>query len=549
MQTQVFGIDFDNTIVSYDVLFHKVAVEKHLIPTSLAQTKNAVKRYLCESGKEEVWTLLQGEVYGFRMLEALPYPGVKAFFRTCSELGIPVRIISHKTRRPYLGEPYDLHAAATAWLQAHDFFSDDGASLDPTSVFFELTKEAKLQRIRSCECTHFIDDLPEILCHPEFPQRVHRLLFSPDQNETDHKPENKACETQTSTSWRQISAKLLGDASWKVEARELASNPYAPLSPLSGGANNQVYVVGKDKVAKRYFYDQTDGRDRFKVERAFYHYCDASSLDGYPRPLGWCADQRIGLFAFVKGTQPQAVQQRHVDGALSFAINLNTSRCTPEGKALPLASEACFSLSAHIQTVASRIEQMRTWPADSPLENSFHSFVSTGLVPRLQQTVKQISESYNTSEIGAELREEERCISPSDFGFHNCIEAHDGTFSFFDFEYAGWDDPAKLVCDFFCQPRVPVHASFFTPFATRLATGLRLVSTEAFIKRCKALLPLYRLKWCAIVLNEFAPVGSRRRCFSLGEAQNPDRMRMQLGRAQNMLESLPLTTNGLNGLP
>ena len=25
---------------------------------------------------------------------------------------------------------------------------------------------------------------------------------------------------------------------------------------------------------------------------------------------------------------------------------------------------------------------------------------------------------------------------------------------FIDFEYAGWDDPSKLICDFFCQPAV-----------------------------------------------------------------------------------------------
>ena len=31
-----------------------------------------------------------------------------------------------------------------------------------------------------------------------------------------------------------------------------------------------------------------------------------------------------------------------------------------------------------------------------------------------------------------------------------------GELCFLDFEYAGWDDPAKMVADFFCQPAVPV---------------------------------------------------------------------------------------------
>ena len=42
-------------------------------------------------------------------------------------------------------------------------------------------------------------------------------------------------------------------------------------------------------------------------------------------------------------------------------------------------------------------------------------------------------------------------MSPSDFGFHNVIKKDDFLY-FIDFEYAGLDDPVKLICDFYCQP-------------------------------------------------------------------------------------------------
>ena len=42
-------------------------------------------------------------------------------------------------------------------------------------------------------------------------------------------------------------------------------------------------------------------------------------------------------------------------------------------------------------------------------------------------------------------------MSPSDFGFHNVIKKKKKLF-FFDFEYAGMDDPVKLISDFICQP-------------------------------------------------------------------------------------------------
>ena len=41
----------------------------------------------------------------------------------------------------------------------------------------------------------------------------------------------------------------------------------------------------------------------------------------------------------------------------------------------------------------------------------------------------------------------ERTLSPSDFGFHNALKRSDGRIVFLDFEYFGWDDPAKMTAE------------------------------------------------------------------------------------------------------
>src|SRR6266576_549715 len=174
------GVDFDNTIVCYDALFHRVAREKGLIPTDLPVNKSDVRNYLRRVDNERAWTEMQGYVYGARMSEAAPYPGVLAFFQACRQAGIETSIVSHKTRHPFLGEKYDLHAAATAWLEQQGFFDAAQIGLPRESVFFELTKQAKLERIGQCGCTHFIDDLPEFLGEPGFPAAVQRILFDPN---------------------------------------------------------------------------------------------------------------------------------------------------------------------------------------------------------------------------------------------------------------------------------------------------------------------------------------------------------------------------------
>src|SRR5262245_177802 len=118
----LIGVDFDNTIVCYDALFHKVARERNLIPADLPVNKSDVRNFLRKIGKEDVWTEMQGYVYGGRMSEAAPYPGVIEFFKACRATGIKLRIISHKTKHPFLGEKYDLHQAAQNWLEQQGFF-------------------------------------------------------------------------------------------------------------------------------------------------------------------------------------------------------------------------------------------------------------------------------------------------------------------------------------------------------------------------------------------------------------------------------------------
>ena len=102
-------------------------------------------------------------------------------------------------------------------------------------------------------------------------------------------------------------------------------------------------------------------------------------------------------------------------------------------------------------------------------------------------------------------------LSPSDFGFHNALRTGDGTLVFIDFEYAGIDDCCKLVGDFFSQPRIPVSIEYLSLFLDNAFTPQQNTMIRA---RLPVILPLVRLKWCCILLNEFLRVGASRRAFS-----------------------------------
>ncbi len=198
------GIDFDNTIVRYDRLFHQACVDKRLIPATVPANKSDVRDHLRRNGQEDLWTEMQGEVYGSRMAEADAFPGVLDFFRACTRLGVRLAIVSHKTRYPYVGPRYDIHAAAYGWLEMQGLFDEADIGLRRDAVFFELSKGEKLARIGSIGCDTFIDDLPEILSDASFPAGVDPILFDPADAAPPDLPYRRI------TSWPQLTEQFFG---------------------------------------------------------------------------------------------------------------------------------------------------------------------------------------------------------------------------------------------------------------------------------------------------------------------------------------------------
>ena len=173
------GVDLDNTIVCYDGLFHRVALAQAWIPQALATDKQSVRDHLREAGRNDEWTMLQGMVYGDEMIHAKPFPGAKAFFAEAIHQGCHLAIISHRTRTPYLGPATDLHQAARDWLASNAFTDVGPAGLPDSEIYLEESLEAKLGRIRQLQCDIFVDDLPELLRHDDFPGDVRGVCFDP----------------------------------------------------------------------------------------------------------------------------------------------------------------------------------------------------------------------------------------------------------------------------------------------------------------------------------------------------------------------------------
>ncbi len=318
------------------------------------------------------------------------------------------------------------------------------------------------------------------------------------------------------------------------------------LRTLLGGANNRVYRVdtnGRSVLVKAYFFHPDDPRNRLLSEFSFSKYAWNRGLRCLPEPLAADSENNLGLYEFVAGRRfrHDELTWDVIHHALQFYSDLNEKKCMPAARALPSAAEACFSLEEHLRCVDERLNRLGGIEDSDTVSRKASEFVARKLVP-LWNTLRQ-HVIHRAARLGIDyllqIVPEDRCVSPSDFGFHNAILADDGGIRFIDFEYAGWDDPAKLVCDFFCQPEVPVPMEYYEGFCQRVAASFS--QPQFHVKRFRLMLPVYRMKWCCILLNEFLVLGSRRRGFAGGEVPSRDRKEIQLAKADKAFADIELS--------
>lgn len=176
------GIDLDNTVIDYEHVFGPVAASLGLLGADAAAAGKAAVKAALRAGPhgEEGWMRVQGKAYGARIGLARPYAGAESVLRALAADGVRVSVVSHKTRHGHFDEErVDLWEAARGWLAERGLAGTGGAPVAADDVHFLETRDAKVARIAAIGCEAFVDDLPEVLLHPAFPDGVRRIWFAP----------------------------------------------------------------------------------------------------------------------------------------------------------------------------------------------------------------------------------------------------------------------------------------------------------------------------------------------------------------------------------
>jgi hypothetical protein len=386
----------------------------------------------------------------------------------------------------------------------------------------------------------------------------------------------------------------------RSELARLLNREVTSVERIGGGHNSQVYKIATDGAErfalKIYFRHATDHRDRLAGEFGSFSYLWQNGFREIPQPV--ISDAALGwaIYQFIEGEKIPRGQVRDADVAVAadFLGRLRELSRRPESRKLGSAAEAFFALNQIVDNVRQRLSRLEDLgstggspvpPGDSPdgtagaprdyrealspaelspippgespsgaggapalptdaqeqtaPYGALCVFLEKEFKPLLERVVRWSEERLKAAGMSftEELSLHQRTLSPSDFGFHNALRQPDGRMIFLDFEYFGWDDPAKMIADFLLHPAMDLSPELKKKFASTLVR--RFADWPKLSGRVESVYPLFGLKWCMIMLNEFLPEQLLRRQFAATAAAGRIALQMQqLDKARQMADRI-----------
>ena len=322
----------------------------------------------------------------------------------------------------------------------------------------------------------------------------------------------------------------------RIAARLLRAD-VASAEAIGGGRNSRVYRIlttGRQAYALKCYFPRADNRNCLAREFGALDFLRRSGIRNVPTPLAVDGTAGCAAYEFIDGVSVScaALSEADIDAAAVFLRRLREVANRPDSSAMPPAADACFSIGQTLRYLHVRLRRLQAHSQGGAEEAEFRDFLSGEFTPAMEQIAAWACRDCAPE---VELAPHERNLSPSDFGFHNALLRGGQEWVFLDFEYFGWDDPAKTASDFLLHPGMELSETHKKRFVRTLREGF--VESAGFAERLRRVYPLYGLIWCLILLNEFLPEHLLRRQFA--SVRPRDRrvvQQEQLAKARRMLQ-------------
>jgi len=270
----------------------------------------------------------------------------------------------------------------------------------------------------------------------------------------------------------------------------------------------------------------------------------AKGLRPVPQPIAADYQFHHAVYEYIDGIKIERadVNEGDIHDAVRFLSELKDFSRETDASQFSNASEACFTIKALEGNIQTRIDRLIKVDRQADIHMKLQKFIKNDLNPFFHEAVKWSVEQLNDMGLAydQEIEKTQLTLSPSDFGFHNALRKNDGSIVFLDFEYFGWDDPAKMICDFILHPAMGINTSLKKQFVDEIFKEFD--DYDHLRSRTKVVYPLYGIKWCLIFLNEFIPADLLRRDFASTSTINRDEvLKRQLEKSKRLLSQIQKT--------
>ena len=267
------------------------------------------------------------------------------------------------------------------------------------------------------------------------------------------------------------------------------------IKPINEGKNSFSYLVKtqtRNFFLKIYRKNHFNARDRLSSEINFLNYLREIKLNNVPKPIIYDVAENWILLSWVEGKKIIKPEEDDCNSLLEFISDIQNYKFSEYAKKIGNASEANFTIYDHICHIKSRVESLKNYLFKNKKNLNQRSAIFS-LLNKFSDELNSYEKEFDFSKKSIQTR----IISPSDIGFHNVLKNKDKV-NFIDFEYAGWDDPRKLLSDLVLQPQYNIPINCYQTFV-----GLfkKKEFSFEFLQDSSIVFELYRIKWVLIMLN------------------------------------------------
>ena len=482
------GFDLDHTLINYSNSIRKLLKLKKIV--SKEEIKKKFKR-------KEDWQHFQKELYSKGLSYAKLSKDAINIISLFNKLKIDVFIVSHKTNKTYFKSKVNLKEYAFDWIKKNIL-----KKTHIKKIYFENTQEKKIQRINNLNLNFFLDDLISIV---KKIKKCKGILFD---------PYNKIKFTNKITSFLEIFKQI---------------TKYKKIK--SDGINNLLFnfEINKKKIILKKFNIKLK-KKCLSRETKFLKALNESKIKSTPQLYTYGEDYLIE--SYIQGDKIKKIDQKSLQQIVLFIKEINSEKIKNKLKKdkIGMASDSCESYIKNIKNVDRRIAQVKK--SLNSIDNiKLKKFLETRFIPYWQVFKSKINPKYTQKF----FREKNLILSPSDLSIKNIIKVKNKLF-FFDFEYAGFDNVFKLICDFLCHPDHNLDEVQKKYFVDKMIKIVKFKETEKNNEFLNDLILIHTFKWVLVMLNDFNLKKLEIRNF-LGRNENKYQLQKKINKAIQYYDS------------